>query len=127
MRLAQQRNRDVADLLAETIERSLSQAEVIEPVESASDSEVMALTQLQMPPDQDDRLSLLLYKQQAETLGIEERSELSALMEIYKEGLLRKAQALKEEFIKKLGHLLEHKLAIAVVIAAVKKSMLWEG
>ncbi|MBC6420441.1 MAG: hypothetical protein GDA43_02130 [Hormoscilla sp. SP5CHS1] len=96
MRLAQQRNRDVADLLAETIERSLSQAEVIEPVESASDSEVMALTQLQMPPDQDDRLSLLLYKQQAETLGIEERSELSALMEIYKEGLLRKAQALKE-------------------------------
>ncbi|MBO1347253.1 MAG: hypothetical protein EBE86_007580 [Hormoscilla sp. GUM202] len=82
MRLAQQRNRDVADLLAETIERSLSQAEVIEPVESASDSEVMALTQLQMPPAQDDRLSLLLYKQQAETLGIEERSELSALMEI---------------------------------------------
>ena len=49
-----------------------------------------------MPPEQDDRLSLLLYKQQAETLGIEERSELSALMEIYKEGLLRKAQALKE-------------------------------
>ena len=45
-----------------------------------SDSEVMTLTQLQMPPEQDDRLSLLLEKQQAETLGIEERSELSALM-----------------------------------------------
>lgn len=56
----------------------------------------MALTQMQMPPDQDDRLSLLLYKQQAETIAEEERAELSALMEIYKEGLLRKARALKE-------------------------------
>jgi len=61
-----------------------------------ADSEVMALTQMQMPPDQDDRLSLLLYKQQAETIAEEERAELSALMEIYKEGLLRKARALKE-------------------------------
>lgn len=45
---------------------------------------------------QDRRLSLLLNKQQAGKLIEAERVELSALMQVYQEGLLRKAQALSE-------------------------------
>ncbi len=46
--------------------------------------------------NQDDRLSLLLDNQQGGTLSKRERGELSALMELYQEGLLRKAQGLRE-------------------------------
>ena len=88
--------RDISDLLSQTIEHSLSQAELIEPFSSASDDEIIALTQLQMPANQDGRLSLLLDKQQAGTLSESDHAELSALMELYQDGLLRKAQGLRE-------------------------------
>ncbi len=57
--LAQQRDRDVSVFLSETIEHSISQAELIEPLSATSDDKIIALTQLQMPANQDDRLSLL--------------------------------------------------------------------
>jgi hypothetical protein len=56
----------------------------------------LALTELQMLPAQDRRLSALLQKQQAQALSDPERAELLALMQVYQEGLLRKAQALRE-------------------------------
>jgi hypothetical protein len=49
-----------------------------------------------MLPAQDRRLSALLQKQQAQALSDPERAELLALMQVYQEGLLRKAQALRE-------------------------------
>jgi predicted transcriptional regulator len=68
-RLAQLSSRDVADVLADTIELSLSplglQSEAIKPISALSDDEVMALVQLQMEPDQDQSLSRLLDRQQA--------------------------------------------------------------
>ena len=94
--LAQQRHRDISDLLSETIEHSLSQVELIEPLSTASDDEIIALTQLQMPANEDLSLSLLLDKQQGGTLSESDRVELSALMELYQDGLLRKAQGLRE-------------------------------
>jgi predicted transcriptional regulator len=75
-RLAQLSSREVADVLA--------------------DEEVMALAELQLASDQDQPLSSLLDKQQAGTLIEAERSELLALMQVYQESLLRKAQALRE-------------------------------
>jgi hypothetical protein len=57
---------------------------------------VMALTHLEMEPAQDTRLSELLDKQQSGTLNPEEPQELDTLMQIYREGLLRKATALAE-------------------------------
>lgn len=54
------------------------------------------LADLQMDPAQDQRLSTLLDQQQARQLRAEERVELVALMQVYQEGLLRKAQALAE-------------------------------
>jgi hypothetical protein len=44
----------------------------------------MALAELQLASDQDQRLSSLLDKQQAGTLIEAERSELLALMQVYR-------------------------------------------
>src|SRR2546426_8457335 len=99
-RLAQLISRDVADLLADTVALSLPplspQPETVRPVTELTDEEVLALTELQMDPKQDRRLSLLLDRQQAGELSDTERAELLALMQLYQEGLLRKAQALHE-------------------------------
>ncbi len=50
-------NRDLATVLADTISLSIpgvsSQAETLKPITELSDEEVMALTELQMEPEQD--------------------------------------------------------------------------
>src|SRR5262249_38729588 len=96
-RLAQLINRDVADILADTVALSLPplspQSETVGQVTELADKEILALTELQMEPQQDRRLSLLLERQQAGELSDTERTELLALMQLYQEGLLRKAQA----------------------------------
>ena len=102
---AQITNRAVGDILTQAITLSLSpispQSTPIDSKEtpsiaSLSDEEVIALTELQMEPEQDQRLSELLYNQQAGTLADTEHSELLALMQVYQEKLLLKAQALRE-------------------------------
>ena len=99
-RLAQLSHREVADILAETIAVALpilhSQPEIPAPVEDLADAEVLALTDLQLPAAQDQRLSTLLDRQQAGALTEPERAELAVLFQLYQEGLLRKAQALAE-------------------------------
>lgn len=93
-------NRDVASVLADTIQLSIPSVRAnvlnLEPISNLSDEQVLALTELQMEPDQDARLSELLDRQQADLLAEDERLELQALMQIYQEGLLRKATALSE-------------------------------
>ncbi|MFB2983576.1 hypothetical protein ACE1CM_46660 [Microseira sp. BLCC-F43] len=51
---------------------------------------------MQLEPEQDKRLSNLLNRQQEGIITEAEQIELSSLMQIYQEGLLRKATALKE-------------------------------
>jgi len=93
-------NRDVASVLADTIQLSIPSVRAnvldLEPIADVSDEQVLALTELQMEPDQDTRLSELLDRQQAGLLFEDERLELQSLMQIYQEGLLRKATALSE-------------------------------
>ncbi len=55
-----------------------------------------AVTKLEMEILQDTKLSELLDMQQSEIFCPEERQELEHLMQIYCEGLLRKATALAE-------------------------------
>ena len=99
-RLAQLASRDVADILTDAIKLSIPpvslHTETIEPISVLSDEQIIALTQLQMEPEQDQRLSNLLDKQQAGILTNNQRLELLTLMQIYQEGLLRKATALSE-------------------------------
>lgn len=102
---AQLTNRNVADVLAQVIAISFSpltpntvstESQERVSVATLSNQEVIALTELQMEPEQDQRLSELLYNQQAGTLTDTERSQLWALMQVYQEKLLLKAQALRE-------------------------------
>jgi hypothetical protein len=99
-RLAQLTSRDVADVLADTLTLSLPalnpSAVAVRAVAWLSDAEVLELTELQMEPEQDRRLSTLLQRQQAGELSDAERPEPLALMQGYQEALLRKAQALQE-------------------------------
>ena len=100
VRLAQLARREVEDVLTDTLTLSLpslhQDSDVVPPIETVSDAEVLALAALELPPAQDRRLSALLEKQQAGSLTDAERGELLTLMQTYQEGLLRKAQALQE-------------------------------
>lgn len=99
-RFARLANRDIASILADTIQLSIppvrSEVNSLEPVSVLSNEQVLALTELQMEAEQDTRLSELLDRQQAGTMTENERPELQTLMQIYQEGLLRKATALNE-------------------------------
>ena len=97
--LARRTGQPVSALLAEAISLSLKplgtardQAEDLGP---KSNEEVLAATRTEMPPAEDERLSFLLDRQQAGTLTDAERPELTGLMQLYQDLLLRKAQALR--------------------------------
>lgn len=97
---ARRAGRPVADLLADSIEVSLrplpAPAEGERPLTTWSDEEVLAATSTELTPTNDRRLTELLDSQQAGTLAGAEGAELTALMHLYQQGLLRKAQAMRE-------------------------------
>ena len=99
-RFARLANRDVASILVDTIQLSIPPVSEditdLEPMLALCDEQVLVLAELQMEPEQDARLSELLDRQQSGTLTEGERSELQTLMQVYQEGLLRKATALSE-------------------------------
>jgi hypothetical protein len=113
-RFARLANRDIASILADTIQNSIPNisevATTLQPISLLSDADVLALTELQMEPAQDLQLSELLDRQQAGLLTdiespeerLRQRSELQILMQTYQEGLLRKATALSEAVKRKL-------------------------
>jgi hypothetical protein len=105
-RFARLANRDIASVLADTIQSSIPNiseaATTLVPISLLSDADVLALTELQMEPAQDLQLSELLDRQQAGILTDIDRSELQILMQTYQEGLLRKATALSEAVKRKL-------------------------
>jgi hypothetical protein len=99
-RLAQLTSREVAEVLVDTIALSLTslsaQPASMMPVTELTDDEVLTQAGLQMTAGQVRQLSTLLHRQQTGELSDMERSEMMALMQVYLEGLLRKAQALHE-------------------------------
>jgi hypothetical protein len=99
-RLAELMNQDVPHVLAETIESVLSplgaSASHLTPVCELSDRELLAAADLRMNEAQGRRLGRLLDRQQSSKLKESERDELAALMQVYHECLVRKAQALGE-------------------------------
>ena len=97
---AQRSGRPVSDILTEAIELSLNPLgappDDEEPMAAWSDAKVLAAADAQMSETEDSRLSELLDLQQAASLTAADRVELAALMGRYQDGLLRKAQALRE-------------------------------
>lgn len=97
---AQRTGRPVAALLAEAIELSLRPLGVPsdegKALESWSDDAILTAVNLAMSADDDRRLTELLDRQQADLLADTEPAELAGLMQVYQEGLLRKARTLRE-------------------------------
>lgn len=73
----------------------LSRIEAEPPVESLSDDQLLALCDLQLETSQNEELSELLARNREDQLSASERRRLDELMQIYRAGLVRKAQALK--------------------------------
>jgi hypothetical protein len=64
------------------------------PVATLSDTEVLALAQVQMAPKQGHRLNQLLAKQEEVILTTQEQAELLALMQVYQQLWVRQSEAL---------------------------------
>ena len=65
------------------------------PVESLPDDWVLALCDMQMEPEQQEALSDFLDRNREGQLNHEEANQLNELMQVYRDGLVRKARALK--------------------------------
>ncbi len=99
-RLAQLTNQDVTHVLEDTLELALPSGPSIEelrPVANLSDEEVLIVADSMMDEQQGQQMSELLDRQQrVGCLTALERIELASLLQVYQEGLLRKAQGLAE-------------------------------
>src|SRR2546428_5254730 len=99
--LAQLTCRDVPEVLAEVIESGLSPlgsspSAALKPVKELSDGEVLEVAELQMAESQGELLGKLLERRQAGELSEYEENELSSLMQVYYESLVRKAHGIAE-------------------------------
>lgn len=89
--VAKQNKRRVEEVLSDLLEKISS--EII--VEQLADSEVLALADLKMSAEQQEILHNLLDKNGEGKLTNAEKKQLDAMMEIYDDALLRKAQAMR--------------------------------
>jgi hypothetical protein len=93
-------HRDVPQLLAEALALVLTPIGALPgdapPIATLSDTEVLALTQVQMPPQQGHRLDHLLAKQGEATLTTQEQAEIFALSQVYQQLWVRQSEALAE-------------------------------
>ncbi len=83
--------RRVEDVLTEWLDRAAAEI----PVDQLPDDEVRTLTTMQLSDQQQSELDSLLDQQREGELADDERTRLDALMQIYRRGLVRKAQAIK--------------------------------
>lgn len=98
--LAAQTDRRIEDVLTEWLDRAV----VEPPVESLSDDKVLALCDLQMDPAEQMELGRLLSENREGTLDSWGRTRLDELMQVYRRGLVRKAQAIKVAVQRGLRH-----------------------
>ncbi len=95
---ADKSRRRVDEVIVEKIERefSIDAGELEKQIGYCADAEIFELAELKMPPEQDERLSLLLQKQGERNLTADEQNELWELMESNRLTTLKKAFALRE-------------------------------
>lgn len=89
--IAMQRDLPIGEALSDLLESAVNEI----PVESLSDDDALALSEMKFSDEQDAALSDLLARQRENQLDSEGRRQLNELMRIYERGLLRKAQALR--------------------------------
>jgi predicted transcriptional regulator len=81
----------IEDILLELIDRASSEL----VIESLPDNQVLTLCNLQMENQQQELLTELLARQREGQLNDNENTQLDELMQIYRQGLVRKAKAVK--------------------------------
>jgi hypothetical protein len=84
-------HRRLEDVLVEWIDRAITDL----PIESLPNDQILTLCDLQLEPQQQEQLSDLLAQNQEGQLSQTETEQLDQLMKIYRQGLVRKARALK--------------------------------
>lgn len=89
--VATQTQRRIEEVLSDWLEKIPSDFRV----ENLSDAEVVALTKLQLSTEQQNSLADLQEKNSEGNLSKSESAGLDALMEIYNQALLKKAQAFR--------------------------------
>ncbi len=91
-------HRRIDEVIAEKIERdfAIDADELEKQIAVCSDKEISELAEIQMPPEQDARLSYLLNKQNEGNLSADEQKEMWQLMETSRLTTLKKAYALRE-------------------------------
>jgi phage-related baseplate assembly protein len=96
--IALRAGQSVNDLLAESIELSLKPWGTVPEgdIHQCGNEDVLKACDLELSTEDDRRLTDLLQRQQAQTLAVSEQAELASLMQVYQEGLIRKAEALRE-------------------------------
>lgn len=87
--VAEQARRPLEEVLLDW----LAQTAASLPVESLTDEQVLALSQMEMTAEQQELLSHLLGKHQEGRLEKSEQHKLDQLMQLYRRGLIRKAEA----------------------------------
>jgi hypothetical protein len=94
---AKDSGQSLPDFLSDAIESSLLPlGNAPPPVDQWSDEEVLAAASFSPPAEDEGRLGELLALQRESALDNAGRSELAHRMHAYREGLLRKAAALRE-------------------------------
>lgn len=89
--VAARNKRRIEEVLSDWLEKISSEIDV----EKFSDSEVLALTELQMSPAQQKLMDEFQEKNGEGALTNDEKRQFDALMEIYEDALLKKSQALR--------------------------------
>ena len=89
--VADRTHRRIEDVLVEWLGRAVTDV----PIDALPDDQVLALGELQMSDTEQAELSDLLAGHCEGTLDGVERARLAALMESYRRGMVRKAQALQ--------------------------------
>lgn len=86
----------LGDRFPEWLMVNLPDSNLYPPVTSLSDDEVRDLARLKLSLDRNDRLGELQAKGKTSDLAEVERYELSALLQVYQLGQLRKSEAIAE-------------------------------
>jgi plasmid stability protein len=89
--LATRTHRRLEDVLVDWLDR----AAIEPPVESLPDAELLALCDIELSPQQQAELDELLAHNREGQLDEKGRAQLDSLMQVYRRGLVRKAEAIK--------------------------------
>lgn len=89
--VAKQTKRRLEDVLLEWLDRSVEDL----PAEMLTDDQVLRLAGSQLTVDEQHELSSLLAVNREGALSADQRVRLDGLMQLYRHGLVRKAQAIQ--------------------------------